>query len=149
MRGLRHGFSSRRFARHEMNASNVRILKPLPHDKKMHTATTNTPKAATACEVALPIKGTTTIAAIAEAMGARPDGHSYSFNLSVEIVGESIEAKAAAVTSNVDKENALAQLSSAERKAVAKWQDFCKASAAARVDGQTVIKTVWNGIARG
>lgn len=115
----------------------------------MSNTTTTTPKAATASKVAIPVKGTTTLASIAEAMGARPDGHAYAFDLSVEIVGESIQAKSAAVTSNADKENALALLSPAERKAVAKWQDLCKASATARVEGQTITKTSWQGIAKG
>ncbi len=115
----------------------------------MATTTTTTPKAATASKVAIPVKGSTTLATIAEAMGARPDGHAYAFDLSIEIVGESIQAKSAAVTSNADKENALALLSPAERKAVAKWQDLCKASATARVEGQTIIKTSWQGIAKG
>lgn len=115
----------------------------------MHNASTTTQKAATASKVALPIKGSTTLAAIAEAMGARADGHAYCFDLSIEIVGESIQAKSAAVTSNADKENALASLSPSERKAVEKFNALCKASAMARVDGQTITKTTWNGIAKG
>ena len=115
----------------------------------MANTTANTTKAATASKVALPIKGSTTLASIAEAMGARPDGHAYTFNLSVEIVGEEIIAKSAAVTSNADKENALASLSPAERKAVEKFHALCKASATARVEGQTITKTAWQGIAKG
>jgi hypothetical protein len=115
----------------------------------MATTTTTTPKAATASKVALPIKGSTTLAAIAEAMGARPDGHAYAFDLSIEIVGESIQAKSASVTSNADKENALASLTPAERKAVEKFNTLCKASATARVEGQTITKTTWQGIAKG
>lgn len=115
----------------------------------MANTTTTTTKVATTSKVAIPIKGSTTLAAIAEAMGARPDGHAYTFNLSVEIVGESIEAKSAAITSNADKENALASLTPAEREAVERFHSLCKASAMARVNGQTTIKTSWQGIAKG
>ena len=115
----------------------------------MANITATTPKAATATKIAIPVKGSTTLAAIAEAMGARPDGHAYSFDLSIEIVGESIQAKSAAVTSNADKEAALASLTPAEREAVEKFNALCKASATARVDGQTIIKTTWQGIAKG
>lgn len=115
----------------------------------MANTTANTTKAATASKVALPIKGSTTLAVIAEAMGARPDGHAYSFDLSIEIVGESIEAKSAAVVSNADKEAAMESLTPAERKAIEKFHALCKASATARVEGQTITKTAWNGIVKG
>ena len=82
-------------------------------------------------------------------MGATPDGHSYSFNLCVEIVGEEIETKASASISNADKESALASLTPAERKAVAKFQELAKAAAAARVDGLTSTRATWQGIAKG
>lgn len=115
----------------------------------MTTTTTTTPKVTTASKVAIPVKGSTTIAAIAEAMGAQADGHAYRFNLSVEIVGESIQAKSAAIVSNADKEAAMESLTPAERKAIEKFNSLCKASAAARVDGQSITKTTWNGIAKG
>jgi hypothetical protein len=99
--------------------------------------------------IALPIKGSSTIAEIALAMGARPDGHAYSFNLSVEIAGEEIETKASASVSNADKENALASLTPAERKAVEKFQSLCKANAMQRTDGQTSTRATWQGIAKG
>ena len=82
-------------------------------------------------------------------MGATPDGHAYSFELSLEIVGERIETKASASVSNIDKENALASMTTAERKAVEKFQELCKANAAQRTDGQTSSRTTWQGIAKG
>ena len=115
----------------------------------MATTTTTTQKAATASKVAIPVKGSTTLAAIAEAMGARADGHAYAFDISVEIVGESIQAKSAAVVSNADKQAAMESLTPAERKAVEKFHTLAKASAAARVDGQVIVKTSWQGIAKG
>jgi hypothetical protein len=115
----------------------------------MATTTTTTPKAATASKVALPIKGTTTLAEIALAMGATPDGHAYSFNLSVEIVGEEIETKASASVSNADKESAFTFMSAAEKKAVEKFQTLCKAAALGRVEGLTSTRTTWQGIAKG
>jgi hypothetical protein len=115
----------------------------------MATTTTTTPKAATASKVALPIKGSTTIASIAEAMGASPDGHAYSFTLALEIVGEEIITKASASVSNDDKQSALASMTAAERKAVEKFNTLAKAAAAARVDGQTATRATWQGIAKG
>ena len=112
---------------------------------RMATTTTTTTKKA----VSLPVKGTSTLADIALAMGARADGHAYTFNLSVEIVGEEIETKASANVSNTDKESALASMTAAERKAVEKFQTLCKAAAAARTDGQTAARTTWAGIVKG
>lgn len=114
----------------------------------MANTTTITPKPS-AGKIALPIKGTSTIAEIALAMGASPDGHAYSFNLSVEIVGEEIETKASASVSNADKESALASMTASERKAVAKFIELSKANAMQRTDGQTATRTTWQGIAKG
>jgi hypothetical protein len=114
----------------------------------MATTTTTTTKPS-AGMIALPIKGTSTIAEIALAMGASPNGHAYSFNLSVEIVGEEIETKASASVSNDDKQSALASMTASERKAVEKFQALCKANAAQRMDGQTATRTTWQGIAKG
>jgi len=110
----------------------------------MATTTATTTKA-----VSLPVKGTSTLAEIALAMGAQADGHAYTFNLSVEIVGEEITTKASASVSNADKESALVSLTPAERKAVAKFQDLCKANAMQRTDGQTATRTTWAGIVKG
>lgn len=110
----------------------------------MATTTTTTTKA-----VSLPVKGTSTLAEIALAMGASPDGHAYTFSLSVEIVGEEIETKASASVSNSDKESALASMTAAERKAVEKFNTLAKAAAAARVDGLTSTRTTWAGIVKG
>jgi hypothetical protein len=99
--------------------------------------------------IALPIKGTSTIAEIALAMGATPDGHSYSFNLSVEIVGEEITTKASASVSNADKESAFSFMSAAEKKAVEKFNTLCKAAALGRVEGLTSSRITWQGIAKG
>jgi hypothetical protein len=115
----------------------------------MATTTTTTPKANASQSIALPIKGTSTIAEIALAMGATADGHSYSFTLALEIVGEEITTKASASVSNTDKESALANLTPAERKAVEKFQALCKANATQRTDGQTATRTTWQGIAKG
>jgi hypothetical protein len=114
----------------------------------MTTAPTITPKPH-ASKIALPIKGTSTIAEIALAMGASPDGHAYSFTLALEIVGEEITTKASASVSNDDKQSALASMTAAERKAVEKFNTLAKAAAAARVDGQTATRTTWQGIAKG
>lgn len=99
--------------------------------------------------IALPIKGTSTIGEIALAMGASPNGHAYTFSLSVEVVGEEITTKASASVSNADKESALASMTPAERKAVEKFQALCKANAAQRTDRQTATRTTWKGIAKG
>jgi hypothetical protein len=114
----------------------------------MTTTTTTTPKPS-ASKIALPIKGTSTIAEIALAMGASPDGHAYGFTLALEIVGEEITTKASASVSNADKESALASMTASERKAVEKFQALCKANAAQRTDGQTATRTTWQGIAKG
>jgi hypothetical protein len=114
-----------------------------------NTTTTTTTTKPSASKIALPIKGTSTIGEIALAMGATPDGHAYSFNLSVEIVGEEIQTKSSASVSNADKESALASLTPAERKAVEKFNTLAKAAAAARVDGQTSTRTTWAGIVKG
>ena len=111
--------------------------------------TTTTTTKPSASMIALPIKGTSTIAEIALAMGATPDGHAYSFTLALEIVGEEITTKASASISNADKESALASLTPAERKAVSKFQELCKANASQRVDGQTAKRVTWQGIAKG
>jgi len=113
------------------------------------TTTTTTTTKPSAGKIALPIKGTSTIAEIALAMGAQADGHAYSFNLSVEIVGEEIITKASASVSNADKESALASMTPVERKAVEKFQALCKANAAQRTDGQTATRTTWQGIVKG
>ena len=114
----------------------------------MTTATSITTKPH-ASKIALPIKGTSTIAEIALAMGATPDGHSYSFSLSIEIVGEEITTKASASVSNADKESAFTFMSAAEKKAVEKFQTLCKAAALGRVEGLTSTRTTWQGIAKG
>jgi hypothetical protein len=114
----------------------------------MTTTTTTTTKPSVS-KIALPVKGTSTIAEIALAMGATPDGHAYSFTLALEIVGEEIITKASASISNVDKESALASMTPAERKAVEKFQTLCKANATQRTDGLTSTRTTWQGIAKG
>jgi hypothetical protein len=114
-----------------------------------NTTTTTTTKANASQLIAFPIKGTSTIAEIALAMGASPDGHAYSFTLALEIVGEEITTKASASVSNADKESALASMTTAERKAVAKFQELCKANAMQRTGGQTATRTTWQGIAKG
>jgi hypothetical protein len=110
----------------------------------MATTTATTTKA-----VSLPVKGTSTLAEIALAMGAQADGHAYSFTLAVEIVGEEIETKASASVSNADKESALASMTASERKAVEKFQALCKANATQRTDGLTSTRTTWAGIVKG
>ena len=123
---------------------------PCRHERLQYmTTTTTTTQKPSAGKIALPIKGTSTIADIALAMGASPDGHAYSFSLSVEIVGEEITTKSGANVSNADKESALASMTPAERKAVEKFQALCKANAAQRTDGQTATRTTWQGIAKG
>jgi hypothetical protein len=110
---------------------------------KTATHTTTTEK------VTIPVRGTDTIAKIAEAMGAEADGHSYVFNVKIEVVGTEIIAKAGASRSRADDEAALAQMTSAEKKAVAKFIELSKAAAAARVDGQEIVKKSWAGFVKG
>ena len=112
------------------------------------TTTTTTQKPSTS-KIVLPVRGTDTIAKIAEAMGAEADGHSYIFNVKIEVVGTEIIAKAGASRSRVDDEAALAQMTSVEKKAVAKFIELSKASAATRVDGQEIVKKSWQGFVKG
>ena len=86
---------------------------------------------------------------IALAMGSRPDGHSYSFTISVEIVGEEITTKASASRSKADDEAALASMTAAEKKAVEKFNTLAKANAAQRTDGLTSTRTTWAGFVKG
>ena len=110
----------------------------------MKTATHTTTE-----KVTIAVRGTDTIAKIAEAMGAEPDGHSYIFNVKIEVVGTEIIAKAGASRSRADDEAALAQMTSAEKKAVAKFIELSKASATTRVDGQEIVKKSWQGFVKG
>jgi hypothetical protein len=98
--------------------------------------------------VAIPVRGSTTIAQLADALGARPDGHAYTFRADFEIVGKREMVKASASISNADKEGVLAALTPAEKKAVEKFQRLCKEAAAARTDGVENPRETWNGIVK-
>jgi hypothetical protein len=104
--------------------------------------------ATTTHKTAIPCKGSDTIASLALALGAKADGHVYTFNASFEVSGETITTSAATAVSTADKETALGAMTPAERKAVDKFQRLAKEAAGVRTAGQTSTRTTWRGMVK-
>jgi hypothetical protein len=133
----RKGLSVGRFGANLPNAYLFRL--------DSHPETRNQKPMNTTTKTVIPVKGSDTLATIAKAMGAHPDGHVYSFTCKVELQGVEIKTATAATVSNGDREAVLNVLSPAERKVIAKFNDLCKEAARDRVKSGVTYRQTWNG----
>jgi hypothetical protein len=103
-------------------------------------------------DVVVPIKGTDSIASIAEAFGAKADGHAYTFTATFELCGEASIVARSSSPSKEDRAEAVAELSLRDQAAWERIHAFvesrAKEIATARVEGETVEKRTWRGFVR-
>lgn len=102
--------------------------------------------------VVVPVKGTDSIASIAKALGAKADGHAYSFSAHFEVCGEAVKVARSAAVSASDRDQAVAELSVRDQESFARLSAFvaerASALAAQRVAGQSATREVWRGFVR-
>lgn len=103
-------------------------------------------------DLVVPVKGTDSIATLAKALGAKADGHSYSFAARFEVCGEATVVARSAAVSAADRDQAVSELSLRDQETFARLSTFvaerAKAIAEARVTGQSATRETWRGFVR-